>query len=491
LKAEYVWYVKQNPSSLINSINWRNQIQAFYVSLLRLLTDFFLVIVVLTGLSLIQPVVTILVFGVLGTAAGIIYIQIKKRVDWESSKVRDLKVESFVQASKAIHGIKDVKIFLKEQYFSKLFSAYVYRLVKLLGRQHVLTVAPAWFLETTGFLIIVGVSSILLYLFNSTTTAVFSTVALIAIAAWKILPALNRISASLTRIRVAIPYIDTILDYLDSSQRERLQSINEVKQQSNSHVLGRRIDLNSVSFSYLDDEEYALRNVSFSIGKGETIGVVGHSGAGKSTLVDILIGLLKPNEGAISIDGRRMDEDFVANWRAAIGYVPQFPYIHYGSLAENIAFGERRERIDRIRVLKVCQMASIDFLDLLQDGIDTIIGERGIRLSGGQRQRVAIARALYREPEVLIFDEATSSLDSKSEAEILRTIYGFKARKTLIIVAHRLTTVEHCDRLMWLEKGLVIAVGSARYILNKYRQEYLKLSEQRIPTDGHIDATQT
>ncbi len=475
LQAEYSWYVKENPSNLVNAVNWRAQVGAFFLSSFQLVTDLFLVAVVLFGLSLLQPVATLAVFSVLGSAAGFIFINIKKRVDRESRKVRDLQRESFIEASKAVQGIKDVKIFLKEQYFSKLFSTRVYRLARFLGRQKVLAIAPTWILESIGFFTLTITIVIMLFVLQSTTTVVFSIIALIAVAAWRLLPALSRIALSLTKMRITVPYIETILDYLNDPPKEAMYGANNKK--IDNSVFTTLIGIQNISFSYSNNADYALRNVSCTIEKGQTVGIIGHSGAGKSTFVDILIGLLKPDEGNITLDDYNLNEEIMAHWRAAIGYVPQFPYIYHGTLAENIAFGEQDKNIDKAQVLKVCKMASIDFLEKLHDGIDTVIGERGIQLSGGQRQRVAIARALYREPEVLIFDEATSSLDMKSEKEIQNTIYSFKDIKTMIIIAHRISTVENCDKLIWLESGRVVAVGPASEILTNYKHEYQRLSE--------------
>jgi ABC-type multidrug transport system fused ATPase/permease subunit len=484
LQSEYSWYVQENPSNLVNSVNWRIQAGSFFQSLFQLITDFFLVTVVLIGLFMLQPLVTVAVLIVLGGSAGIIFFSIKNRIDKESKKVSDLNRESFVEASKAVHGIKDVKIFLKERYFSKLFSNRVYRLARLQGKQQVLAASPIWFLESVGFAGLMIAIVVMLFLLQSSTEAVFSIIALIAVAAWRLLPALNRISSSITKMRITVPYIDTVLYYIDAPPKEPMYKVPNKK--NNGSVFIGNLDLRNVSFSYSNNGDYALRDVSFSIEKGRTVGIIGHSGAGKSTLVDIIIGLLKPKEGDITIDGRSFNEDVMTNWRDTIGYVPQFPYIYHGTLAQNVAFGEQEESINREQVLNACRMASIDFLDQLHNGIDTVIGERGIRLSGGQQQRVAIARALYREPDVLIFDEATSSLDTKSEKEIQKTIYSFKDTKTLIIIAHRLSTVEDCDKIIWLETGKMVAIGPATEILNKYKQEYQKISEEESSIDGVI-----
>ncbi|MCL0107953.1 ATP-binding cassette domain-containing protein, partial [Peptococcaceae bacterium] len=178
--------------------------------------------------------------------------------------------------------------------------------------------------------------------------------------------------------------------------------------------------------------------------------------------------------GKVLIDGVELNDETRPAWLKKIGYVPQSPYIYDGTLAENIAFGYQGDEIDRDKVLKVCKMAAIDFLKDLPDGIDTQIGERGIKLSGGQRQRVAIARALYLEPEVMIFDEATSSLDTKSEKAIQDTIYNLKGNQTLIIIAHRLSTVKDCDFLVWIEKGEVKMIGEPDEVLERYEGKQLE-----------------
>jgi ABC-type multidrug transport system fused ATPase/permease subunit len=474
LRAEYSWYVKENPSNLVNSVNWRTHVGRFFQALFQMATDMFLVVVVLAGLFLLQPAVTIVVFVVLGSTAGIIFFSIKKRIDRESRSVRNLSRESFVEASKAVHGIKDVKIFRKERYFNTLFSKRVYRLALLRGRQQVLAASPTWFLETIAFFGLVLAVIVMFFFLESTTEEVFSIIALIAVAAWRLLPALNRIASSVTQMRITIPFIESVLSYIDTPPQEPMYRLADNKTAAD---FTKQLEISHLYFSYSGNGDYALQNVSCTIEKGRTVGVIGHSGAGKSTFVDIFIGLLKPCLGKMVLDGRPLTDEMMWRWRENIGYVPQFPYIYHGTLAENIAFGEQADQIDREQVLKTCRMASIDFLDQLHEGIDTVIGERGIRLSGGQQQRVAIARALYREPDVLIFDEATSSLDTKSEKEIQKTIYSFKETKTLIIIAHRLTTVEDCDKIIWLENGKVEAIGPASEIIRNYMAEYQKLTE--------------
>jgi len=241
-------------------------------------------------------------------------------------------------------------------------------------------------------------------------------------------------------------------------------------------VFENSIKFENVSFSYSGAEIQALSDLDFVIEKGKTIGIIGTSGAGKSTLVELITGLFTPSKGSILIDGKILDKNLIPDWLGLIGYVSQFPYIYDSTLAENVAFGSQGDEIDRDRVIECCNMASMqDFMDKLPNGIDSFIGERGVKLSGGQQQRVAIARALYDGPEIMIFDEATSSLDTSSEKAIQNTIYSFKGKQTLIIIAHRLSTVVDCDYLIWLENGIVKMIGEPDEVLADY---------QRIPKVG-------
>jgi ABC-type multidrug transport system fused ATPase/permease subunit len=216
------------------------------------------------------------------------------------------------------------------------------------------------------------------------------------------------------------------------------------------------ISLKAVSYRYEGADRNALTCVDLAIKRGESVGIVGATGAGKSTLVDLILGLLQPTSGCVRVDGTDIHER-LSSWQRQIGYVPQSIYLMDDSIRRNIAFGVDDEAIDAERVATALRMAQIeDFVQSLPRGLDTEVGERGVRLSGGQRQRLAVARALYHEPEVLVFDEATAALDSQTESELAREIQSLQRKKTLIIIAHRLDTVRHCDRLVFLIDGRVV-----------------------------------
>jgi ABC-type multidrug transport system fused ATPase/permease subunit len=273
---------------------------------------------------------------------------------------------------------------------------------------------------------------------------------------------------TITSIRSYLPYLHKVAELINlerSLEAELLPLDTEPEPLSFRH----EVTLNNISFRYSNVSAEAVNGLSMNIKAGKTVGLVGLSGAGKTTLVNLLTGLIPPQSGQILVDGVLINRDNSRSWLKRIGFVAQAPYILDASLAENVALSCWGEEIDRNRVLECCRMAALDFVDELEHGIDTILGDRGTRLSGGQAQRVAIARALYSEPDLIILDEATSSLDMKNEKIIHETILSLRNHVTMIIIAHRLTTVESCDSIIWMEKGQVHMVGSAEEVLPEYR----------------------
>lgn len=232
------------------------------------------------------------------------------------------------------------------------------------------------------------------------------------------------------------------------------------------------ITLDKVDFRYPGAQKDSLVQLSFSIRKGEQLGIIGPSGAGKSTLVGILCGLLPIHGGALRVDGKELSPNERAAYIRSIGYVPQAPYILQGTVAKNVAFSQWGKPYDAEKVFRACRMAALDFVEKDPRSIEYPIGERGSGLSGGQVQRVSIARALYTAPDILILDESTSALDLGTESAIMDTIASLKGHLTIIIVAHRLSTVEHCDRLIWMENGRIHHIGTPQEILPEYMKSF-------------------
>jgi len=471
LHLPYKWHLTKNSADLVLAIQWRAFLGKYFVTpCLQILSDVLIVSFMLIALLIVQPIVSIIVITTLGTTGFLIFTYIRKKLDKIAAACRDYEQSMNKQATKAIHGIKDVKISAKESAFVNYFKQQAYLYSKIFGLQQFLSRMPVLALETVGFMMLTGSVCLMLFLMKASPLLVTGTIALLAVTAWRLLPAVNRILGSITTIRSYLPYVKNELDYLDIIDKHNADSSKASAAQGQKELSFKKdIVFKNVYFAYKNSAKEVLKDINFTIKKGQTVGIIGTSGAGKSTLVDILIGLLMPTKGKELIDERELNDNIRTSWIQKIGYVPQTPYIYDGTLAENIAFGYKDSEIDRKRVLEVCKMAAMqDFLEELPNGIDTQIGERGVRLSGGQRQRVAIARALYLNPEVMIFDEATSSLDTKSEKVIQKTIYSLKRKQTLIIIAHRLTTVQECDFLIWLEKGTIKMIGSPKEVLAKY-----------------------
>ena len=506
LTLPYKWHLTCNSADLVNAVNWRTFLgRNFFQPCLTIFNNVLMVTIMLTALFVVQPLISLIVIVILGSAAIFIYTVIRKQIDKAASAARDYQLAINKEATMAIHGIKDVKISRKEDLFVSKFLNNAEPLSRIIGAQNFYSQSPTLILETIGFgMICLSIFAMLLWL-KTSTAYVTGTMTILAVTAWKALPAVNQILGSITRVRNSLPYISHQIEYFDliesdnSLARSKVcktlktsatDQTAETDTAFNNAVPGshlhnnagsifpnnfgfgfkRKIIFNDVCFYYENDGRKVLNNLCFEINRGETIGIIGTSGAGKSTLVDLLIGLLEPCNGTISIDGNVLTRNTLPLWLSITGYVPQSPYIYDGTLAENVAFGLEYDDIDRERVRECCTMASMDdFIDDLPDNIDSFIGERGVKLSGGQQQRVAIARSLYKKPEVMIFDEATSSLDTKSEKAIQKTIYSFKGKQTLVIIAHRLTTVEDCDKLIWLEKGRVKMIGKPDKIIKNYQ----------------------
>jgi ABC-type multidrug transport system fused ATPase/permease subunit len=417
LNMDYEWHLSRNSADLVMAMNWRTYFgRSFIMPILKLFNDLLMVIVMLLALLIVQPVISLIVLIVIGGTGAFIYGNIRRRLDKIARVARDYSLAINKEVTMAIHGVKDVKISKKESKFEKKFTDNAIPLARIVGLQQFFSGFPVFILETAGF-IMLAVSIWLMMFFSGSSTAVITG----------------------TILRNSLPFIISQIKYVNQIENIAISSEQVKKPVMSAPIFENSIKFEKVSFSYNGTDIEVLRDLDFVIEKGETIGIIGTSGAGKSTLVELITGLFTPSKGRILVDGKVLT------------------YIYDGTLAENVAFGSQGDEIDRDRVIECCNMASMqDFMDNMPNGIDSFIGERGVKLSGGQQQRVAIARALYDGPEIMIFDEATSSLDTRSEKAIQKTIYSFKGKQTLIVIAHRLSTVTDCDYLIWLENGRVM-----------------------------------
>ena len=289
---------------------------------------------------------------------------------------------------------------------------------------------------------------------------------LLMLTAWRVLPYANRVVGFQISIRALRPMVLAVLELLESLRNKARIVFPEPDK---NFTLQDSISFRHVYFRYPETEVDSLSDITFTIPVGKKVGIIGPSGGGKSTLVGILSGLLCPKSGEMLVDGAALTPARAAAFVSQVGYVPQSPFLFAGTLAENIAFSQWGQPWDEARVRDACRRAAIDFVDSHPLGLKQPIGENGAGLSGGQAQRVSIARAMYASPKLLIFDEATSALDQANEKNIQETILQLADEVTCVIVAHRLTTVEHCDWIVWLDKGRIVMQGVVEEVLRRYR----------------------
>jgi ABC-type multidrug transport system fused ATPase/permease subunit len=286
-----------------------------------------------------------------------------------------------------------------------------------------------------------------------------------AVASFRIVPGVSRMLSAYQNIKYIEPSIKILINEFDSKDNSYVKKNYHTKNSNKPLKFEKEINLKNLSFSYPVRKEFSLSKISMTIKKGDIIGIIGATGSGKSTLINLLIGLLQPSEGKIEIDKLDINSN-LTEWYKKIGYVPQSVYLIDDTIKKNIAFGLREEDIDDNLIKQAVEKASLsEFLNELANGLETIVGEKGIMLSGGQQQRIGIARALYRDPEILILDEATSSLDQATEKKIMKSVQFLKRKKTLIIITHRLSTVENCDKIFFIDKGKITRQGSPEKIL--------------------------
>jgi len=417
--------------------------------------EFLLSVAALSLLLLIEPKMTLVIGGVLIVGSVLFYGLTSRHFRYWGQKSLELEGAEIKWINEALGGIRLVKVYGVIAGFTEHLYGFARNRALYESRAMTAILLPRLYLETLaiiGFVIVVGYALAL----GKPMSELVAMVGVFALAAFRLLPSLNRVLTGTAEIRKRSPHIELI--YNDLLQQTEV-SRPGVSNREDTITFSREIELKNVSFTYKDASRPALNGVDLVIQQGESIGIVGPSGAGKSTLVDVIIGLVRPNNGHMLIDRRDVD-DLIEPWQKHIGYVPQDIYLLDDTLARNIAFSIGDETPDLDRVRKAISMAQLDNLIVtLPDGLNTMLGERGARLSGGQRQRIAIARALYGRPDVLVFDEATAALDNESENEVTLAIRDLSGKKTLLIIAHRLSTVRGCDRIVLMGDGRICDIG--------------------------------
>ena len=356
----------------------------------------------------------------------------------------------------ATYGLKDVKVLNREEFFVRNYYETGKIGANVARNYAVLNNTPRLLIETV---FIVSVLSFIAIYINrgGNVTNMMTTLVAFGVAAMRVLPSVNRINTYITEIAYTQPSLDFVYENLQVGMKtDAMLAERKANSQVEKLKLEHQIELNHISFHYPDSDKYIFQDAHMAVPKGKSVGIIGASGAGKSTIVDVLLGLLHAQTGEITCDGVNIFKNY-ESWLAQIGYIPQSIYLIDESIRNNVAFGIDEDRIDDQRIWEVLEEAQLkEFVEELPEGLNTFIGDRGVRLSGGQRQRIGIARALYNDPEILVFDEATSALDNDTEAAVMEAVNSFHGRKTMIIIAHRLNTIEKCDIIYKVENAKLV-----------------------------------
>lgn len=459
LHRPYEFYLDSNSSEIIRVLTDDTD-KAFQLlsSLLNLFTEGFISIILVLTIIVMNPVMAIMIsmtLGIIMFASSRIMGPVLKKASY-SYLSNTASANKWILQS--ISGIKEVKIDRKEEFFLQQYAFYGKQSADSLRKERLFGNIPRLVLETGSICTMMGM--ILIFLISGREmTGMIPQLSAFAMAAVRLLPSTNRISTSWNQLSYLEPMLDKIIEVLESVSFFKDNDIIRKNTQNNNNAsditLNRNCTLEDVTYSYPGASSYVLKNAEMEIPVGQTVGIIGVSGAGKTTVVDLLLGLLKPSGGNICVDGKDIHEKYI-QWLSHIGYIPQTIYLLDDTIRANVAFGYADEKIQENRLWNALKEAQLDeFVKELPEGINTSIGERGVKLSGGQRQRIGIARALYTNPDVLVFDEATSALDNETESAIMESINLLHGKKTMVIIAHRLKTLDGCDMIYRVENGRI------------------------------------
>lgn len=449
LRQPYTFHLQRNSAQLMNSAT--NEVSVVVhnglLASLNLLAEILVLVGIAVLMLFVEPIGTVAVMLLLG-AVILVYrwVTYARILSW--GKIRHhhegMKIQCLQQG---LGGAKDVKLMGREQDFFEQYEYHSYQTNRVQRLQILIGTLPRLWLE---WFAVVALATLVVTMLaqGKPIGQLVPVLGLFAAAAFRLMPSLNRMITNAQNIRYALP----VICHLDA-EIALFKNAPEIKASSEKLLFQRAVEIRSLRYQYPNAHQMALENISLFIPKGSSVGFIGSSGAGKSTLIDVILGLLTPVSGQVLVDGQDIQLQ-LRQWQNLIGYVPQSIYLTDDTLRRNVAFGLAENQINDQAVCRAIKAAQLDeFVASLPLGLNTLVGERGIRLSGGQRQRIGIARALYHDPEILVLDEATSSLDTETEQEVMEAVKALQGDKTVLIVAHRLSTVAHCDRLYRLEHG--------------------------------------
>lgn len=461
LSQPYIFHLQKNSAYLSHNIlDEVSRFSTITQSFIFIQTEASVMFGIAVTLLIVEPIGAISVSCFLGMCVLIYHTLTKKRlVKWGKQRKIHAELKN-LHLLQGLGGVKDIKIMGKEDYFFKIFKFHNSTFSNINTNVNTLAQTPRLYLELMA---VMGLSGLIItmVLQSKPLDYLLPILGIFAAASFRLIPSVNRIMISMQAIRFGKPAIDNLFNEIKSFPEIH----NAVKEPEFTFTDAIRVV--NLSFNYPSSENPALSNVNLTINKGSTVGFIGPSGSGKSTLIDLVLGLLVPSKGKILIDNIDLTSA-TRNWQMQVGYVSQSIYLIDDTIRRNVAFGLDDDEIDDQQVQRAIQAVDLkDFINELPQGLNTQVGERGTRLSGGQKQRIGIARALYHNPSVLVLDEATSSLDSHTEMSVMKSVEALKGQITILIIAHRLSTVNQCDWIYRLENGRVIAEGAPDLVLKK------------------------
>jgi len=468
LYQEYETHVSRNSSEVINGILSKTNtvIGGVVTPALNLISSTVIIIAIVGVLFSINMGVALTAsLGFSALYLGIVRYT-KKQLQENSHVIAEKSTQMVKTLQEGLGGIRDVLIDGSQQFYCDLYRNADLPLRKASGNNVFIGQSPRYAMESAGMALIASVAYFM-GLNQNGLAAVVPVLGALVLGAQRLLPALQLAYGSYSQLKGAHYSLQDVLSLLDQSYPEWATENNK----SDIISFKREVSLDGLSYRYSAEDcnkcPWIIRNITLKILKGERIGFMGVTGSGKSTLIDIIMGLLSPTMGDVKVDGELVTRKNKRSWQSHIAHVPQNIYLADSSIEENIAFGVAKDKIDHRQVVKSAKQAQIsELIDSWEEGYQTFVGERGIRLSGGQRQRIGIARALYKEADILVFDEATSALDDQTELAVMDEIDGLGKDLTILIVAHRLTTLKGCDRVVKLGKNNTVCVGSYQEIVN-------------------------
>lgn len=464
INMPYLVHTTRNSAELLrnSNISADETVLNFITPITNIIIQSILLAFLATLLLVAAPQTTLILIAALVPTTVIVLRMVRPALRRLGESSQAALKDSLGSAQQSLHGIRDIKAFGKEKPFMSEYAETRRRLARARYLQPPIARVPSLFIETALVLVVVG----FLALGSGSNTAIaLPLLALFAYAGLRMMPAMSSITAAINRLRFGQAAADILVGELELVEG---YPPNVPDDEPETLQFEREFVLDAVKFSYPDGTP-VFAHLDLNIKKGMSLGIVGPTGAGKSSLLDLILGLIEPTEGHIRCDGEDL-VDVRRSWQRIVGFVPQSINLRDESLKRNVAFGVAPDQIELDRVLSSVHLAQLgEFVGTLPDGIETVVGERGVRLSGGQRQRVAIARALYRDPQVVILDEGTASLDTRTETEFLHALEALRGNRTLITVAHRISTVQNCDRIVLLDAGQIVDAGTYDELLNRSR----------------------